>query len=97
MAITRLRMRVELDDGTTWEVDTDQRDNARFELQDFYAPHRVLLRQRFMAYVASCRAGKTSLPWPKFDAACIEVVGVDTDEVGLDPTPPDQSDDPSSI
>lgn len=91
--VSRIRMRVLLDDvdGTTWEVDTDQRDQARYELQEFYAPGRPLTAQRFMAYVASARKGLTSLSWPKFDAACLEVVGVEAGQTEVGPTKPDPS------
>jgi hypothetical protein len=92
MAVTRLRMQVEMEGGSTWEVDTDQRDQARFEMQDFYRADRMLLKQRFMAYVASAREKKTNLSWPKFDAACVEVIAAADDQsTEVDPTKPDPS------
>jgi hypothetical protein len=83
----KVPLHVELEDGTTWDVVTDQRDLAAFELQAFYAPGRDATRQRYMAYSASVRNKQTELSWPKFDAACVEVVlAGEAEEV--DPTQP---------
>lgn len=95
MAITPIGLAVELEDGTTWEVSADQRDLAKWELQPFYDPARLTVRQRYMGYAASVRAGRTDLSWPKFDAACVEVRGADDDSDDepeeVDPTEPDPS------
>jgi hypothetical protein len=92
MAITPIGLAVELEDGTTWQVSADQRDLAKWELQPFYDPARLTVRQRYMGYAASVRAGKTELSWTRFDAACIEVRGAGDDEPEeVDPTEPDPS------
>lgn len=87
--LSRVAMTVQLD-GESFDVVTDQRDAAAFELQEFYRRDRPLLMQRFMAYRAAVRTGKTSLSWAKFDAACIEVTAADSPaaEAAVDPTVP---------
>lgn len=80
---------VEMDDGQTWSVVADQRDLARYEVQDFYNPARLFTGVRFLAWSASHRAGKTKLSWVPFNASCIEAGDPSGDDV--DPTEPDSS------
>lgn len=77
---------VEMEDGTSYEVVADQRDLARYEVQDFYNPSRLITAVRFLAYSASLRARKTELAWPKFNAACVSAG--DPDGEPVDPTQP---------
>lgn len=86
----RLRLGVEMDDGTTWEVVCDQRDYASWEIQPFHDAGRPVTRVRYLAFSASCRERKTDLSWPKFNAAAVDVGALDVDDV--DPTQPDHSD-----
>lgn len=91
MPATKSRLTVELEDGTTWDVTADQRDVAKFELQDFYAPDRIRTMVRFIAWNASQRQDLTKLGWPKFDQVCVDVSGAADEEPDVDPTQPDQS------
>ncbi|MEU5939407.1 hypothetical protein ABZ807_09470 [Micromonospora sp. NPDC047548] len=104
MATLLLEFQVEMEDGTTHEVVADQRDVAKWEVQEFGCPFddihsRVHLGYRWLAWSAMTRRGMTGLSWPDFDAQCIEVVDKpEPDEPGdgLDPGQPAPSDTTSS-
>lgn len=78
-------LRVELEDGSTWDVHTDQRDMARWEMQKFGGPvgeleQKMMTALRFMAWSASKRQGLTVLTWDVFDEQCIEALPLDLEE-----------------
>lgn len=81
MAKLLIEMRVEMEDGATHEVVADQRDIAKWEVQDFGCPfphieERGHLAYRWLAWSALSRRGLTELGWPQFDAVCLEVTDV---------------------
>ncbi|MBM0274134.1 hypothetical protein [Micromonospora tarensis] len=82
---TTFELRVEMEDGTTHDVVADQRDVARFEVQEFGCSSvdmmsRISTAYRFMAWSVLTRRGETKLTWPKFDATCVEVIDMPDDE-----------------
>lgn len=98
---------VTLDDAEPFSVVTDQRDVAKFEIQDFGYPIDQLddrPKMQFFRYIgwsASARRGLTDLSWEDFDAACAEVMPVDDEEDAAaadaeDPGQPDPSGTPTS-
>lgn len=82
---TTFELRVEMEDGTTYDVVADQRDVAKFEVQDFGCSSNVLMSRistayRFMAWSALTRRGETKLKWPEFDRQCVEVIDMPDEE-----------------
>ncbi|MER5703477.1 hypothetical protein ABT023_16250 [Micromonospora sp. NPDC002296] len=74
-----IELRVEMDDGTTYDVVADQRDVARWEIQDFGCPigqidTRMHLAYRWLAWSALTRRQQITLSWPDFDRDCVEVI-----------------------
>lgn len=90
MAVSRIPLHVEMEDGSEYDVVIDQRDVAKWELQSFYDDDRTTLRQRYVAYAASVRGKLTDLSWPKFNDACVEVIDGRGKAEDVDPTQPDQ-------
>lgn len=93
---------VTLDDSEPFTVVTDQRDVAKFEIQEFGYPIDQLDERpkmqffRYIGWSASERRGLTALGWEDFDQACAEVMPVDDEEDAAasdaeDPGQPDQS------
>ncbi|MEU5965953.1 hypothetical protein ABZ777_32510 [Micromonospora parva] len=87
---TTFELRVEMEDGTTYDVVADQRDVARFEVQDFGCSSSVLMSRistayRFMAWSALTRRGEITLKWAEFDATCVEVIDMPDDEESASP------------
>ena len=75
-------MLVRMDDGSEHEVVGDQRDLAKWEVQDF-AGDRPVLQVRFLAWSALSRHGVYRQPWERFNNVdCVEVV--DRDEAQQD-------------
>ncbi|WP_420123207.1 hypothetical protein [Nakamurella sp.] len=77
MPAVLVELHVEMEDGTTHDVVADQRDVAKWEIQDFGCPFadidaRPHLALRWLAWSALSRRGLTTLSWPDFDAVCIE-------------------------
>lgn len=83
MASIVVEIRAEMEDGTTQDVVADQRDIARWEIQDFGCPFaaidmRIHLGLRWLAWSALSR--RNMLPavdgkpmsWEHFDAVCVE-------------------------
>lgn len=83
MASILVEIRAEMEDGTTYDVVADQRDIARWEVQDFGTPFaeihaRIHLGLRWLAWSALTR--RSMLPevdgkpmsWMQFDAVCVE-------------------------
>lgn len=87
----RVTVRVEMEDGSDYDVATDQRDFAKWEMQTFFDNRRDVVRTRFLAFAAASRTGMTVLSWPKFDAACVSATSVDGSVETVDPTEPDPS------
>ncbi|MGK5737275.1 hypothetical protein [Micromonospora sp. URMC 103] len=95
-----------MEDGTTFDVVADQRDVAKFEIQDFGCSatelsSRFATAYRFMAWSALSRRGETKLKWSDFDAQCVEVVDMPDEESAVpadaeDPGPPAPSEGSSS-
>ncbi|SIQ07276.1 hypothetical protein [Micromonospora avicenniae] len=83
-------LRVEMEDGTTYDVVADQRDAAKFEVQDFGCSisaidSRLATAFRYMAWSAMTRRGETKLSWKDFDAQCIEVIDMPEPEEAGEP------------
>ncbi len=98
MASLVFELSVELDDGQEpYVVVADQRDVARWEVQDFGWPiikmedRASMVFFRFLAWSASFRQQRTALPWEQFDAILVEAMPVD-DEEGEDAAPDDAED-----
>ncbi|MEV0156876.1 hypothetical protein AB0H57_24535 [Micromonospora sp. NPDC050686] len=77
MARIQVELRVEMEDGTTYDVVADQRDVARWEIQDFGCPFsdidsRPMLALRWLAWSVLTRRGEITMTWPEFDAVCLE-------------------------
>ena len=67
-------MLVRMDDGGEHDVVADQRDLAKWEVQDF-AGDRPVLQVRFLAWSALSRQGVYRQPWDRFNNVdCVEVV-----------------------
>lgn len=78
------RYRVYLEDGTEFEVDTDERDWAAMEARDF--PRGALLTAvRFNVWNAAKRAGLTRRSWEQFNTIdCVRVEDVSDDAAGAE-------------
>lgn len=80
-----IELQAEMEDGTTHKVVADQRDIAKWEVQDFGCPFsdldsRPMLALRWLAWSALKRRGEVDLTWDEFDAKCIEAGQLDDDE-----------------
>lgn len=95
MPAQQIEITVEMESGDTWDVVGDQRDLAKWEVQDFHDPSRLITMTRFIAWSASLRQQKTKLSWEKFNAQCVEARDMSPEDEDLDPTKPDQSGDNS--
>lgn len=76
----------EMESGETHAVVADQRDVARWEIQDFGCPFSELserphLGMRWLAWSALTRRGVISMSWETFDAQCVEA-GAPGDDQG---------------
>ena len=105
MAQLRIELSVEMDDGRTFGVVTDQRDWARFEVQPFGWPvtraeeKAGMVLFRFLAWSAATRQGQLDMTWDTFERECVEALPVDDpaeDTDAEDPGRPAPSDTPSS-
>lgn len=86
MAVLRSEWIVEFADGTEHRVVSDQRDMARWEVQDFAGPGRPFLQSRFVAWSALRRQGAYAKSFDVFNEQdCVET------RVDL-PDPPDDED-----
>lgn len=91
MASVRYSMEVEMEDGTTYTVDADQRDVAAWEMQPFGTSgndmgQRIHLAMRFMAWHCLAKRHKTvKLTWEKFNEECVEVHDAGGADDGVDP------------
>ena len=88
MAKMLIELRAEMEDGTTHDVVADQRDIAKWEVQDFGCPFsdldsRPMLALRWLAWSALKRRGMVDMTWDEFDAQCIEAG--DPDEESAQP------------
>jgi hypothetical protein len=78
-----LHMTVRMDGGAEHDVHADQRDLAKWEVQDFAAEGRTHLQSRFLAWSALTRAGEYRQPFERFNNVdCIEVVDGDEESEG---------------
>jgi len=103
---TLFELRAEMEDGTTYDVVADQRDVAKFEVQDFGCSamelgSRMATAYRYMAWSALTRRGEIKLKWLEFDAQCVEVSDMPDEESALpadaeDPGQPAPSEGSSS-
>ncbi len=87
MARLLLELHVEMEDGTTHDVVADQRDVAKWEIQDFGCPYsefetRSMLAMRWLAWSALTRRGAVTLSWLEFDAVCVEVADPEDEQDG---------------
>lgn len=90
MATMLIELRVEMDNGDTHDVVADQRDVARWEVQEFGTPFneikaRANLAYRWLAWSAMSRRGLTALSWSDFDATCLEVSDLPEPDEAVDP------------
>ena len=85
MARLLVELHVEMEDGTTHDVVADQRDIAKWEVQDFGCPfteiddRTPMLAMRWLAWSALSRRGEITLSWLDFDAVCVEASSPDDD------------------
>lgn len=93
MARFQLELHVEMEDGSTFDVVADQRDIARWEVQDFGCPfadaveRQLLMAFRYFAWSAASRRGLLPevdgkpMTWEQFDVLCVEASDpIDDDE-----------------
>ncbi|MBQ1039289.1 hypothetical protein [Micromonospora sp. C81] len=78
-------LRVEMEDGATYDVVADQRDAAKFEVQPFGCTtseiaSRISTAMRYMAWSALSRRNVITLKWDEFDAQCVEVTDMPDEE-----------------
>ncbi|MDW3849655.1 hypothetical protein NMK34_23865 [Micromonospora sp. BRA006-A] len=101
MARIQIALRVEMEDGAVHNVVADQRDVARWEVQDFGCllseidSRSPMLALRWLAWSAMSRRGLLSevdgkpMTWEQFDEVCVEAA--DPEESGeaefTDPDP----------
>jgi hypothetical protein len=90
MAGIKYTMDVEMEDGTTYTVDADQRDVASWEMQPFGTSgndmgQRIHLGMRFMAWNYLKRTKAIKLSWEKFNEECVEVHDAGAGEESVDP------------
>ncbi|MBQ1042366.1 hypothetical protein KBX03_07590 [Micromonospora sp. C72] len=89
MATALLELRAEMEDGTTYDVVADQRDIAKWEVQDFGRPFRASLDEcphmlfRWLAWSALTRRSEIDLSWTDFDAKCVEAGDIPDEESEL--------------
>lgn len=81
----QITYKVTMEDGTDYEVVSDQRDIAKWEVQPFgtswsEAPTRLFTYSRFRAWNASRRAKKTAETWDDWNELCVEVAAVEEAE-----------------
>ena len=79
------RLRVELDDGTTFDnVVADQRDLVRWERHPegsaITNDAKVMQMLRFIAWSALQRQQLTDLKWPQFDRQLVESAELDEED-----------------
>lgn len=93
----KLEYDVEFEDGRIERVVADQRDCAKWEVQDFYDPARMHLQVRFYAWSALTRGQRYTSSFDKFNKVeCVSVTHPSDDEddeeqeggQGLDPGQP---------
>lgn len=86
------KYKVTMEDGSTYEVVSDQRDVAKWEVQPFGTPWseaatRLFTYSRFRAWSAARRAKKYVGTWEEFGEECVAVDGVE-EEAAPDPGQP---------
>lgn len=102
MPALQFEYEVLMEDGTKYQVVTDQRDIAAWEVQEFAVPfrevgERINLFLRYTAWHAlKERRGEIDLSWKDFSKQCVEVadlsaLGDDEPAGQVDPTTQDQS------
>lgn len=101
MASILIELHAQLEDGRTFDVVADQRDVARWEIQDFGVPFsitfetRPMLAMRWLGWCALSRRDQLDgMTWEEFDAVCVEVADPvadaaagDGDQVDVDQLP----------
>lgn len=82
------RVEIVMEDDTTLEAMTDQRDAAAFERSDSFTENGIHTRIRYMGWNSLKRTGQTKLSWGEFDKKCVDAwIAKDED---VDPTETDQ-------
>lgn len=84
MATMLLEINAEMESGEVYKVVADQRDIAKWEIQEFGCPFpelesRSMLGMRWLAWHALHRMQRVTMTWSAFDALCIEA-GPPTEE-----------------
>jgi hypothetical protein len=92
----QLEFRVVMDGGKEHNVVADQRDLARWQVQDFAADKgRDIVMVRFLGWSAMTRQGLTKASWDTFNEIdCVDVSdvsGAEGDDESLDPGQPGAS------
>lgn len=84
-----LEVEMEGDTAGPYVVVADQRDVARWEVQSFGWPivkveeQASMLFFRYLAWSASFRQQRTTLPWGQWSELCVEVMPVEDEESAL--------------
>lgn len=78
------KYRVTMEDGTSYEVTADQRDNAAWEVQPFGCSvsdsfAKIFTYSRFCAWNAARRQKLHTLTWAQFSEQCVEVRGAEAE------------------
>ncbi len=75
MAAAKLDLVVTMEDGAELTAAVDQRDYARWEVQEEAQLERIpaLTRLRFLAFSALTRTQKLACSWPEFGQTCVNV------------------------
>jgi hypothetical protein len=86
MSQTIFQLKVDMEDGSAWEVQADQRDFARFEREPFGLPFHMMFDRpfttlRYLAWTAGRRNNKHKIgTFEQFEDACALVTRLDQDE-----------------
>ena len=88
----RQSMTIEMDDGTSYDVEADGRDIRAWEAEhgrSWFAERLSFTNLAQVAYIAGRRTGVLNGAWPTyddFDAHCVEAVGRTEAALVTDPT-----------
>lgn len=95
--VVRYAMTIEMEDGTTFDVDADARDIRAWEAehdQSWLSVRTSATTIAQLGYLAGRRTGALNGQWPDyetFDAACVWVAMRRDEPLVADPTPPDRT------
>jgi len=93
----RQRMTIEMEDGTTYDVEADGRDIRAWEAeyaQSWLRTDTSATSVTQLAYLAGRRSGVLNGAWAtydSFDKSCVDVRARLDEQLVADPTPPDRT------